>query len=218
MSVLTDKLDQYLATDTVFASVFHYTRQRFEAAPQLYAHNFDHARRDVINAIAIGEPEGANMHIVLCAAVMHDIGYLYGAHRKVHGDVGADHVGEFLAEGDIALPQADFDHIQACIRTHKGVIHGIEPATLEAKIVADADHLDKYGPIGIYQTALAMSEFGLTPQDAIYRWQSRHALPLLTKTGEELARPLRAFTQQFGAQFARAYEQYHNAKNERTQA
>jgi len=207
---LPDKLTAYLTKDPVIAQIYDYTQQRFDAAPQLFAHNFEHARRDAMNAIMIGEPEGADMHIVLCAAIMHDIGYLYGAHRSVHGEVGAEKLAEYLNQGNISLEPAEFKHIAECIRTHKGVIHGVNPTTLEAKVVADADHLDKFGPVGVYQVILSMSEFGLGASEAISRFITRSDKPFFTATATAYATPLKSYAKNFGADLAVAYAMYNS--------
>lgn len=71
---LKQKLEKYLAKDTNYGLVFRYTKQRFEQADSLVAHNWAHAYRDTLNAIVIGEAENADMTIVLPAITMHDIG------------------------------------------------------------------------------------------------------------------------------------------------
>lgn len=205
----TAKLGGYLKSDPSFARIYDYARERFDAAPHLTAHNFEHARRDVLNAIVIGEAEGADMQVVLPAMVMHDIGFLYGATGKTHGEIGAKKLMEFLARGQIEIPAHMQPSIAECIRTHKGVTHGVEPQSHEAKVVADADLLDKFGPVGVYQAILVFSEFHLTPGEIIRRLQSRTDLPFFTKTGEKLAASLREYPEQFGRDLAAAYAPYH---------
>src|SRR5947207_648152 len=87
---LKAKLEGYLAKDSRYKQVFDYTKQRFDEATHLPAHNWAHAYRDTLNAIVIGEAEDADMSIVLPAITMHDIGFLYGATGKTHGAIGAD--------------------------------------------------------------------------------------------------------------------------------
>jgi len=38
------------------------------------AHNWEHVRRDILNAVEIGLEEGADMDIVLPAIILHDLG------------------------------------------------------------------------------------------------------------------------------------------------
>ena len=205
---LRQKLNKYLADDNDFRRTYDYTKQRFEASPQLTGHNFEHARRDTINSIAIGEPENADMAVVLCSAVMHDIGFLYGAHRSVHGEIGAEKLFEFLRDGGITLESAKLERIAECIRTHKGATHGISPVSLEAKVVADADLLDKFGPVGLYQTILSFGELGFVPEDVIRRMFGRTHLQFETSTGTKLGSGLQSYNQEFAESLERAYAPY----------
>jgi len=177
--------------------VFEYTKQRFDAADHLTAHNWEHAYRDVLNAIVIGEAEGADMHIALPAAAMHDIGFLYGATGKTHGAVGADKLEEFLSEGEINYRAEDVARMSACIRTHKGSMHDEKPETLEAKVVADADLLEKFGPFGVYSGLRTYGEFKLNI-DGVFEKEGRvSTLTLETPTGKKLAEPGRQFVMDF---------------------
>jgi uncharacterized protein len=207
MTKMQERLKHYLNTDPDFKAVYDYTRQRFEAATHLTAHNWQHAYRDTINAIEIGEAEGANMAVVLPAIVMHDIGFLYDGRGSTHGAIGADKLSGYLAEGNIKLDADKQVHIADCIRTHKGNIHGEEPETLEAKVVSDADVLDKLGPIGIYQVTKTFTEFN-EPFEVAVKALGRVDRQLCTPTGNKLADPRRPFNQEFVAALKEAYEPY----------
>jgi uncharacterized protein len=201
------KLHKYLDADPDFQAVFSYTKHRFQEAKHLVGHNWDHAYRDVINAIIIGEAEGANMSIVLPAAAMHDIGFLFGAASQDHGAVGADKLPEFLNEGGIRMDSAKIRHIADCIRTHKGNIHGQAPSTLEAKVVSDADVLDKFGPTSIVQISRAWAEMGFGFEKTI-EMLGHPDRRMSTITGQKLSEPLRPFNQQFAKALQEAYEPY----------
>ena len=58
-SEIRRKLAKFLKADRDFRAVYDYARQRYDEAPQLTAHNWEHTYRDIINAIIIGEAEGA---------------------------------------------------------------------------------------------------------------------------------------------------------------
>jgi HD superfamily phosphodiesterase len=206
-AVVRRKLQQYLDSDTEFRAVFEYTRTRLHAAPDLFAHNWEHAYRDLVNALVIGEAEGADMAIALPAAIMHDIGYLYGGNAPTHGAIGADNLKHFLDEGKIKLPPDKFNHIRECIRTHKGNIHGEVPATLEAQVVSDADNLDKFGPVGVYQVTRSMAEFGQFAGKTITTLGRTDREPI-TKTGRALVDARRDFNLQFANALKTAYEPY----------
>lgn len=205
---LKDRLASYLYRDALFAKVFRFTEQRFNTAPHLTAHNFEHAYRDILNAIYIGESEGADMHIVLPAATMHDIGFLHGATGKTHAEVGANKLTEFLYEGQIEYPEEDVRKIAECIRTHKGSMHNEKPETLEAKVVADADMLEKFGPFGIYSGLRTYGEFNWSLETVLEREKQVLTLTLETKTGQELAEPGRKFVADFYAALAEAARPY----------
>ena len=146
---LAAKLRTYLDNDPTYQAVYDYTKQRFHEANHLGAHNWEHAYRDTLNAIVIGEAEGADMSIVLPAITIHDVGFLYGATGKTHGAIGADKLPEFLQDAGIKYPAEDIKKMADCIRTHKGSMHKEKPGSLEAKVVADADLLEKFGPFGV---------------------------------------------------------------------
>ncbi len=64
---LREKLQGYLDQDHRLRSVVTYTKQRFDGAKALTAHNWEHIYRDTLNAIVIGEAEGADMSCPQCA-------------------------------------------------------------------------------------------------------------------------------------------------------
>ena len=128
---------------------------------------------------------------------MHDIGFLYGAEGKSHGAVGADKVSEFLLESGARYSDVQVIEISNCVRTHKGSIHGESPDSLEAKVVADADLLEKFGPFGVYQTIRTYTEFNWPIDRAIERGDRILTVELETETGEKLAEPGRQFVSDF---------------------
>lgn len=116
-----------------------------ENAQRLYekndsAHAFDHVLRVYRLAERIGRAEGANLRILLTAALLHDIAHAEPDHHLR----GAERARELLA-GE----PADFvDAVAHCIEAHR-FRKGPEPQTLEARILQDADKLDAIGAIGV---------------------------------------------------------------------
>ena len=151
------KLEKYLQNPKL-QQLYDYTHQRFEAS-DLIAHKWDHIYRDIINAIWIGESEGAQMSIVLPAMILHDIGFLHNPDFRRHHRIGAERCPEWLTGWD--APQVAL--IAGCILCHKGSTQGFDdqPQTLEQQVVCDADALEKTGHIGIFQGVRAMIEFGV---------------------------------------------------------
>jgi len=115
------------------------------------AHDFQHIKRVYKNAEVIGRHEGADMKILLPAALLHDlVVYPKGsAKTSKSADDSADMAEKLLKS--YRYPQDKIDKICYCIRTHS-YSKRLVPATLEAKILQDADRLDALGAIGIART------------------------------------------------------------------
>ncbi len=111
-------------------------------------HGFGHICRVYALCERIGEMEGADMEVLLTAALLHDA---RGSHpgkegRNDHHLRSAEFAVEILKEqgwrdGRIAS-------VQHCIRAHR-FRRDIDPQTLEAKVLFDADKIDVIGAIGV---------------------------------------------------------------------
>jgi uncharacterized protein len=122
------------------------------------AHDALHVRRVMATARRIAEDEGADVDVVVTAALLHEL-FNY---PKGHPDAARS--GEICAEQAAALlAEQGFDsefveRVGYCIRVHP-FSRGIVPETLEAKVLQDADRLDAIGAIGIarcFATSAAM--------------------------------------------------------------
>lgn len=112
-------------------------------------HDFEHVLRVYRTAERLARAEGADMEIVLAAALLHDAeGAAPGGEARAdHHHQSADFAAEVLrAEG---WPDARIAAVQHCIRAHRYRDLSEQPATLEAKILFDADKLDVLGAIGV---------------------------------------------------------------------
>ncbi|MEP6694363.1 MAG: hypothetical protein ABJB39_06950 [Chloroflexota bacterium] len=204
---LRAKLRGYLGKDEAFRSVVTYTKRRFDAAITLTAHNWEHIYRDTLNAIVIGEAEGADMSVVLPAIVMHDIGFLYGP-AEDHGPRGAEKLPEYLEGAEISYSADGFAKLASCIRTHKGGTFDQHPEGLEAKVVADADLLEKFGAFGVYQSIRSMGEMGWPLARILAGRDAKSLYRLETETGRRLAEPGRRLAVDFFRELAEAAEPY----------
>jgi len=187
-------------------------------------HGFDHIERVYHLCEKIGQEEGADMHIVLAAALLHDSqGSTPGGNmRSNHHLASADFAAQVLeAEG---WPEERIQAVQHCIRAHRFRHKGEEPATLEAKVLFDADKLDVLGAIGTARTlgyALkAGTPFFSEPSPQFlqkgqveqgethsayheYLFKLRHISDLLyTSSGIRLAQERQQFLNQFFEQLA----------------
>ena len=135
------------------------TKERFlqmeaymRACMQDSAHDKEHVYRVLYTALEIGATEpGADTDILIAACLLHDIGRQaqYADPTVCHAEAGAKQAYAYLTE--VGYPQEFAAHVADCIRTHRFRKHA-PPATLEAKILFDADKLDATGLMGIART------------------------------------------------------------------
>jgi uncharacterized protein len=140
------------------------------------AHGWEHIERVYRLALFLAEQENADTFIVGMAALMHDIGHLSSDTSRHHADLSLLIAGELFLAYDVSA--ATREAILHAIAAHSFSL-GIEPHTLEAKVVRDADRLDSLGAIGILRWAItgAIRRTGETqtyhPDDPFAEW---HAL------------------------------------------
>lgn len=128
------------------------------------AHNWEHVRRVVVNSVHVALEERANIDIVLAAAILHDLGYATDPDKpKQHPMIGAEKCYPYLE----AWSPAERDLISGCVLKHKGTYpgYGIEPESLEEKVVCDADQVDKFGWVGFMQMVKVYIEYGIRGHD-----------------------------------------------------
>ena len=131
------------------------------------AHDFSHIMRVCKSAQKIGMAEGADMQVLLYAALLHDAG-AESKHSKASAESDALRLriaGEFLEKKGI--PEDLRNKVLYAIDVHN-FSKGIVPATEEAKILQDADRLDAMGAIGIarvFMTGGAMGRKFYSPED-----------------------------------------------------
>lgn len=142
------------------------------------AHDKEHVYRVLYNALAIaqgvaGSPnemdaqgeansqdepsEQVDYDVLICACLLHDIGRKeqFEDPSLCHAMVGGEKAYRFLTEHGFSTEFAET--IRACIQTHR-FRKSNPPATLEAKILFDADKLDVVGAIGIARTLVYKGE------------------------------------------------------------
>jgi uncharacterized protein len=123
------------------------------------AHDFSHILRVYRNARIIGLEEGADMQVLLLAALLHDVGS-EKKHSPKQGEPegqGQTAMGPFLKS--IGLEEETKEKIQYAVDVHR-FSKGIVPVTLEARVLQDADRLDAIGAIGIARVFLTGGTLG----------------------------------------------------------
>lgn len=136
-----------------------------EEARKLYGgtdgiHDFDHVERVYYMAKRLAIQEGADLEIVLAAALLHDVADSQAGtkEREQHHIASAEVAARVLAEE--GWPQERTAAVQHCIRAHRYRSTGERPQTLEAKVLYDADKLDVLGAIGVARTIAYSAQTG----------------------------------------------------------
>ena len=195
----------------VMSKAYKEMQQRYVGFDDL-AHDWEHIERVYKLAVYIAEKENADIFIVGMAALMHDIGHLSTDTSLHHADLSMSMAGELLVSYGISA--ATREAILHAIEAHSFSL-GIEPRTLEAQVVRDADRLDALGAIGILRWAITgvVRRTGETqiyhPDDPFAEWHSlddrRYMLDhfftkllklegtIVTQSGRALARERTAF-------------------------
>jgi uncharacterized protein len=135
-------------------SIYREVKQRFAHVDDL-AHGWEHVLRVYELALALAEQEGADTFIVGAAALMHDLGRAAeqsdNNEHVHHADLSVEQAREILDMYHV--PVATAEAILHAILSHS-FSRAIEPRTLEARVVRDADRLDGLGAIGIMRWAI----------------------------------------------------------------
>ncbi|WP_218830507.1 HD domain-containing protein [Rubrivirga marina] len=168
-----------------------FVRQRMAGDP---AHDLAHVRRVVAWAGRLAEAEGARLGVVVPAAWLHDVVTVAkdSPDRKRASRIAADEAARWLrAEG---FPEADLPAVAHAVEAHS-FSAGIEPQTVEAEVVQDADRLDALGAIGLARMYAMSAVFGsgiVHPDDPVpsepparalddKRWATDHLFVKLLK-------------------------------------
>ena len=110
------------------------------------AHGFAHILRVYDMCESLGIEEGADLKILLAAALLHDAKSGPDV-RGEHHIASAEFAQEILhAEG---WPDDQISAVQHCIRAHRFRDRAEEPQTIEAQVLYDADKLDAIGAVGV---------------------------------------------------------------------
>lgn len=189
--------------------------QRFSIA-EGGSHGPDHSERVLATAVAIGLRMQARLDILVPAALLHDIGRKEESLSRgkiCHAARGAELAEPLLAE--LGYSGEDRIAICHCIRSHRYRDEQV-PATLEARILFDADKLDSIGAVGIGRAFLFAGQMGArlhnpdvdctatlpySLEDTAYREfqvkMSRVKERMLTPVGKALAEKRHSFMQAF---------------------
>ncbi|WP_121743956.1 HD domain-containing protein [Natronorubrum halophilum] len=136
-------------------------RPYFEAASP--AHDWHHVERveTLAETLVDRHPKSASVddRVVILAVLLHDIGRQREDRGEIddHATWGAAEAGRIL--DDVGANAETIERVRHCVRAHR-YSNAIEPETLEAKLVSDADNLDALGAVGIGRVFAYGGELG----------------------------------------------------------
>ena len=183
-------------------------------------HDWYHTDRVRKNALHIAAKEGGNLFICETAAVLHD-----AADEKFNlsETSGMEMVSEWLSHQDVTIDEKrEIVKVISTVSFKGG--NNTQPASLEGKIVQDADRLDAIGAIGVARTFMyagakgdAMHLPNQLPRDEMTKEEYRQGKSsavnhfyekllklknlMQTKTGRELAKERHQFLEVFLTEF-----------------
>lgn len=118
------------------------------------AHDKEHIYRVLYSALEIAETEvSVDYDVLIAACLLHDIGRKeqFEDPSLCHAVVGGDKACRFLTASGFG--EAFAQRVRHCIQTHR-FRKAMQPESIEAKILFDADKLDATGALGIARTLM----------------------------------------------------------------
>jgi uncharacterized protein len=139
------------------AQVARYAQEHIQASAQQAGDKFpfggapyrwQHTLRVTHFGQQIAEVEGADIELVLAACLLHDSEWFSdlseGGESAAHGRLAAGHIRPFLAQAGYS--PAEVDNICYSVAVHvDGKAGYTHEHTLEARVVSDADNVDRFG-------------------------------------------------------------------------
>ena len=135
-------------TTELYQTIERYMRATMDDS----AHDCEHVYRVLYNALEIAKAETqVDYDVLIAACLLHDIGRpdQVADPSLCHAEVGSEKAHTFLLE--LGMDTDFADKVRHCILTHR-FRKNLQPQTIEAKILFDADKLDVTGAIGIART------------------------------------------------------------------
>lgn len=113
------------------------------------AHTFDHTMRVYTLSMQISEGLPVSIRVLQAAALLHDVGRPRESETGISHSILSGEMSKSLLH-ELAYTESEIEQILDAIRTHR-FSEGIEPNSIEGKILSDADKLDAMGAIGVFR-------------------------------------------------------------------
>jgi uncharacterized protein len=136
----------------------------------------------------IAENESADLELIVAACLLHDVAWFdtTAENNREHGRIGAEKARPVLE--NLGYDREQIENICYAVASH---VDEDNPNTLEAKVLSDADNVDRFGPYRILQWCFADIEdydkLAAKLSERIPRLEDyRKKNPLFTTTGQQL--------------------------------
>ena len=150
------KLTELVKQDPRIKKVYDYAKKKYDDA-NLAQHNFEHIIRDLFRSLMIADTEECvNYSILVPAVLLHDIGVTEDDYWK-HTETGPKIVERDLP--GFGFAEDEVKEVAHCVASHS-TKSKIKPETIEAKILFDADKLEKSDLPSVILTGRVFYEFG----------------------------------------------------------
>jgi uncharacterized protein len=112
------------------------------------SHDLSHLKRVWQNAQLLAEAEGANLHLLAAAVLLHDCVHVEKGSpvRDQASRLSAERAGEALSK--LGWATRDIEIVTDAVLSHS-YSAGLVPTTPEARVLQDADRLDAIGLVGV---------------------------------------------------------------------
>jgi uncharacterized protein len=163
---LKPTLDEHIQRDPRILKVYFEARRRY-AEVGLNHHNFVHVMRDLHRALVIAKDEDSvDYNILVPSVLLHDIGFCSADFKQLGHDVAGARLARKILK-NLDYDEDEYRAVGHCIHAHKGKAE--LPQTIEAKILYDADVLEKAGLVFIIWGGKVISEFSESIHDFLKR-------------------------------------------------
>lgn len=126
-------------------------------------HRMEHTLLVLKHSLLLAVNRKVNLDVVALSAILHDVAF-YSPERKEHAAEGAKIAEKYLNEHD--YPSDIVEQVAHAIKVHAGPLV-FSPRSMEAKMLQDADTIDKVGALAITKFLLHYGSENKMPGQAL---------------------------------------------------
>ena len=126
-------------------------------------HRMDHTLLVLKNSLMLAGNRKVDLDVVALAAILHDIAF-YSPERREHADEGAKIAEKYLTQHGYSKDLVE--KVVHAIRVHFGSLV-FSPRSMEARILQDADTIDKVSTLGVTTFLLHYGNKKMMPKQAL---------------------------------------------------